>query len=578
SGDTVTLSVTNAGSAAVRTYKAQYAGGTFSNYTSASSFAYENSTQGVWGIVVCANGVNADARHMKLSISNANYEIEYETGSAADCYYKISKRPLTAAWTDYFASGSAYTYNGGAMGKTLTVSGVLASDNLTVTNTVTAKTASDGTDLPSGHGFSPSTTLTYTAPNKAVQSYSGVWAGYYAVTVALSGDSASNYSFASNPTNNWTIAKRTLKVKLTSTSTTYDRQEHSIKLTVSGLQGSEKAKLTVAYTGSTFTTKPVTSNTTELTNTDYTFKATNAGTYTVTVSALNAITGGQARKENYSFVKDPTTGIGTLTIAQKEVGLTWGHDNTGTWSGYEVTYDATEHTISCTATGVISGDTVNVTLSGHTATNVSNNTATATGLTGTGSANYKLPSGTTQAWKVIKRTVTASWANYQAATDWIYNADYQGKTLSVSNIPSAGSVKFTVSFGANTSTQTPTSTTLTLDSSSNSQIYKGTDAHAYSVTITLHSDSQGNYTLAGTTTASWTIAKRTLSAAWTNAGHDGTYNASAQGYTLAVTTIPSGGSITLDVTYVNKTNLTVPAAPGATLTLTNTSSSQTYQA
>lgn len=70
-----------------------------------------------------------------------------------------------------------------------------------------------------------------------------------------------------------------------------------------------------------------------------------------------------------------------VTISKKEVGLTWG---TLSWM-----CDGNTHSTTCTATGLISGDSCTVTLSGNSVgPNVGTSTVTATGLS---NSNYKLP-------------------------------------------------------------------------------------------------------------------------------------------------------------------------------------------
>lgn len=91
----------------------------------------------------------------------------------------------------------------------------------------------------------------------------------------------------------------------------------------------------------------------------------NAGTATATVTF----------KGNYSG-----TATGTFTIAPKTVGLTW--------DGSTFFYDKTEKTVTATATGVETGDTVNVTVKGGKQTAIGTYIVTAAKLD---NPNYKLP-------------------------------------------------------------------------------------------------------------------------------------------------------------------------------------------
>ena len=117
--------------------------------------------------------------------------------------------------------------------------------------------------------------------------------------------------------------------------------------------------------------------------------------YSTTSLTIGGTTSG-TNATSYNATFTPKSGYcwsdGTATaktvswsIAQKEVGLTWGDL---AWN-----YDGNTHSTTCTATGVISGDTCTVTLSGNSVgPDLGTATVTATGLSNT---NYKLPSSGT---------------------------------------------------------------------------------------------------------------------------------------------------------------------------------------
>lgn len=116
-------------------------------------------------------------------------------------------------------------------------------------------------------------------------------------------------------------------------------------------------------------------------------------TYTITPSGLTS--------SNYdiSFV------AGTLTVGQKEVGLTWSTPTT-------FTYDGEEHAPTATATGLVNSDEIGVTVTGaQINANASAYTATATALTGTKNGNYKLPAATTQNYEINPATLNAATLN-----------------------------------------------------------------------------------------------------------------------------------------------------------------------
>ena len=112
-------------------------------------------------------------------------------------------------------------------------------------------------------------------------------------------------------------------------------------------------------------------------------------TYTITPSGLTS--------SNYdiSFV------AGTLTVDQREIGLTWSETTS-------FPYDGTSHGLTATATNLVNGDEIGVTVSG-VQTNAGNYTATASALTGEKAVNYKLPTEKTHAFTItpVELTVTA---------------------------------------------------------------------------------------------------------------------------------------------------------------------------
>ena len=88
----------------------------------------------------------------------------------------------------------------------------------------------------------------------------------------------------------------------------------------------------------------------------------------------------------------PTTVKYTLTVAPKEVGLTWGTA--------EFTYDGSAHVPTATAIGLVGNDACTVTVDGAQ-TNAGSYTATASALSNT---NYKLPAANTKDFTIAKAT------------------------------------------------------------------------------------------------------------------------------------------------------------------------------
>lgn len=103
-------------------------------------------------------------------------------------------------------------------------------------------------------------------------------------------------------------------------------------------------------------------------------------TYTITPSGLTS--------SNY----DISFEAGTLTVDQREIGLTWSETTS-------FPYDGLEHAPTAIVTGLVNNDEVGVTVSG-VQTNAGNYTATASALTGEKAVNYKLPTEKTHAFTI----------------------------------------------------------------------------------------------------------------------------------------------------------------------------------
>lgn len=134
---------------------------------------------------------------------------------------------------------------------------------------------------------------------------------------------------------------------------------------------------------------------------------------TITVDGNNEVSGMSA--DNFKFVVAAGSEANKLTVGQKEVGLTW--DKT-TFS-----YDGNEHAPAATATGLVNGDEISVTVTGGqtnpNTTETPTYTATASELTGTKAACYKLPAANTQTFTITSVALTG-------VTVTAYNAVYDG--------------------------------------------------------------------------------------------------------------------------------------------------------
>ena len=148
------------------------------------------------------------------------------------------------------------------------------------------------------------------------------------------------------------------------------------------------------YTGSTITPELTVKNSgaTLILDTDYTVECSN-NTNASGATNDNAPTVTVTGKDNYCG-----TATKKFSIAQKEVGLTWGETS--------FTYDGQSHVPTATATGLCGDDNCTVTVTGgQTDYSATAYTATASSLS---NENYKLPSEATTTFTIGRRAVTVT--------------------------------------------------------------------------------------------------------------------------------------------------------------------------
>ena len=92
-----------------------------------------------------------------------------------------------------------------------------------------------------------------------------------------------------------------------------------------------------------------------------------------------------------------TFSTGKLTVSPKEVGLTW--------SETTFPYDGSPHAPTATATGLVNGDVIGVTVSGAETNAGNSHTATASALTGTKKHNYKLPEDNKHTFTISPKSI-----------------------------------------------------------------------------------------------------------------------------------------------------------------------------
>ena len=254
----------------------------------------------------------------------------------------------------------------------------------------------------------------------------------------------------------------------------------------------------------------------------------NAGSYTITPSGLTS--------SNYAITYTP----GTLTVGQKEVGLTWSTDS-------PFTYDGQSHCLTATATGMVNSDEIGVTVTGAQTSAGDSYTATASELTGTKSGNYKLPAANTQPFTINRRAVTVTPSDGQSKT---YGDSDPTITYNVDGL--LGLVPGESLSG-------------TLERAA------GKDVNTYAITQGTVTDANNdNYTITFTTGKTFAITPKTIGISWGPTIL--TYNSSAQAPTATATGLVDSDVCNLSVTGQQTAVgvYTITDAPATVTALDNT--------
>lgn len=121
------------------------------------------------------------------------------------------------------------------------------------------------------------------------------------------------------------------------------------------------------------------------------------GTYKIIPSGLTS--------DNYEI----TYVEGNFVVEQLEVVISWSETN-------EFTYDGFNHCIEATITNLVNSDECSLTIEGENK-DAGTYTATATGIVGTKSGNYKLPEDVTAVYKILKKKLTDNTLNAEYEYD-----------------------------------------------------------------------------------------------------------------------------------------------------------------
>ncbi|MBQ3809731.1 MAG: hypothetical protein II839_02810, partial [Kiritimatiellae bacterium] len=341
-------------------------------------------------------------------LSGGNYEIQFAAGSLV-----VTQKVVGLSWNP---DPATFVYDGTPKAPTATATGLVNGDEIAVT--VTGQQTAAGS--------------------------------YTATASALTGAKSGNYALPSENTTAFTIDAAAITITIAGYEGTYDGVAHPA--TVTEVVPADATVEWSADNGATWTADAPTikdagtkSVVARASKTNYTTTTSDAATLAVTKAALSvtanakAIVYGDAPANNgvsYSgFVAAEDAGVlggelayaynyaqygdvgsytitpsgltsdnyaiafnaGTLTVAAKEVGLAW--------SGTALTYTGEAQGPTATATGLVNGDEIGVTVTGQQ-TAAGSYTATASALTGAKSGNYALPADPTTTFAIGRAQAT----------------------------------------------------------------------------------------------------------------------------------------------------------------------------
>ena len=367
------------------------------------------------------------ASNPSVSGNSGNGSVSYEYYTNSGCTTKTTTangasatggKPSYAGTYWVKATIAATTnYNSGTATKSFTISKkaltvTARSQTITYGNSITTGTGQVTTaTLASGDSLS-AITLT---PSTGNVTTSGTITPSAATIKNGSTDVTGNYNITYN-TGTLTINKANLTVTAKPKTIIYGDTPANDGVTYSGFKGSDSASSlggSLSYTYS------------------YSRYGNVGNTYTITPGGLTS--------NNYNI----TFAAGTLTVNQKEVGLTW--------SDTPLTYNGSPQKPTATATGLVNGDEIGVSVTGEQTNAGENYTATASALTGTKAGNYKLPASNTQSFSING----ASMSDEVSATGYTGTYDAAAHNITVT-APNEATVKYrTTGSGDYDLTETP---------------------------------------------------------------------------------------------------------------------------
>ena len=370
---------------------------------------------------------------------NQAVDVSKEVVKAAPGSNVSGQKALVDRLNEYVNSNSDQTLKKWGVGKDgypvfLSLDDVSA-ENVTVTydgkpHSITVTGAPDGATIT--YSTDSTATKTYSAANPQITDVADSKTVYY--RVSYNGETVDGSAKV-------TISKKTLTVQAGNQTITYGDAVPSYTATYTGLvarDNTETFKNSLMYT-CTYQ------------------QGSDKGSYDIIPSGLS--------DANY----DISYQKGTLTVGVKTIGINWGDTLT-------FDYDGNKHLPTATATGMVNGDTLKLTVatdSGN-AINAGTYTARVTEITGTKAGNYKLPSNATQSYTIRPVSLSAAGIVITGADNLVYTGTAQepGITVMLGGKILTENTDYTVSYDNNINATTDTSKAkVTITGKGN---YKGT--------------------------------------------------------------------------------------------------------
>ena len=288
--------------------------------------------------------------------SGTGGEMQYKLGSSGIYSATIPQATAAGTYTVYYKIVGDKNHNDSSEGQVSVTIGKkevsLSWDN---TNLPYNRTAQKPTCTAGGLINGDNCTVTVSGEQTDAGS------NYTATATELSN---ANYKLPSGVTQSFTITPVVAELSWANTTLTYTGENQLPTCTVSNLIGEDECNVTVSLTGG---------------------DKKNAGSYTATAGTLS--------NSNYKLPSANTT---QFTISPIEVGLDWGETS--------LPYTGNAQAPTCEATGVLSGESCEVTVTGQ-ATEAGSHTATASSLN---NSNYKLPEANTTEFTITALAATVS--------------------------------------------------------------------------------------------------------------------------------------------------------------------------